>query len=131
MSPMSNFLLFHFLSPSLFPFSAFCITILSESFIYPPVLRSFLQPLSQRPASVTNSPSDKYIFQFTFCMCCLLFQQSSVIFLLLSFLISSWHHYSTTSQYSGPNIEELAISVTLKAYLFIVISFWFCNAALC
>lgn len=47
MSPLSNFQLFHFLPPSLYPFSAFGITILSESFIYPLFfVHSFIHYLS-------------------------------------------------------------------------------------
>lgn len=96
-----------------------------------PVLRSFLHPLSQpRSASVTNFQSDTHIFHFTFCTCCLL-QQSSVIFLILSFLISSCHmRLQPTTLYSGTNIEDLAMTVTLKAYLFVLMPFWFRNVAL-
>lgn len=100
---MNDFLPFHFPSPPPpppFSFSAFGITILSESFIYPlssfiplPIISASLPSMTHSPITPIHLPA---LFLHHRCFFCQPFYPSSVLLPSVSSLISLCHHWGAT-----------------------------------
>lgn len=114
MSPMSDFLPFHFPSPSLLPCSAFGITILSESFIYPfssfiplPIISSSLPSMTHSPIRPIHLPA---LFLHHRCLFRQPISPSSVLLPSISSLISfAIIRAQQTPFLFGPGTENQAI----------------------